>query len=118
MVQQYHQQHEPFYYFVNGANVTWNGGGSGRTVFEMGRESDGSHPTMKPTELFEKLIENHSSKDEIVYDPFLGSGTVGLVAQKHGRDWLGCDISLEYCNIVISRLMQKGETTAGMFLDL
>jgi DNA modification methylase len=54
----------------------------------------------------------------IILDPFLGSGTIGLVAQKFGRDWLGCDLSLEYCQIARTRLMEKGETSLGMFLDL
>lgn len=61
---------------------------------------------------------NASSGNAIVLDPFLGSGTVGTVAHKLGRDWLGCDLSLEYCEIAVKRLRESGTTSAHAFFDL
>jgi DNA modification methylase len=77
-----------------------------------------AHFAVFPERMIEPLIKAGCPEGGIVLDPFLGSGTVGVVAQKLGRDWLGCDISLEYCKIAKDRLMEKGETSLGMFLDL
>lgn len=54
------------------------------------------HPTQKPEKLFAKLILASSKKDHFVFDPFLGSGTSAVVAEKLGRQWCGIDINLEY----------------------
>jgi DNA modification methylase len=69
-----------------------------------------------------ELIPNCECADDsinaVVIDPFLGSGTVGVVAHKLGRDWLGCDISLEYCELGKKRMEKSGETSVFAFLDL
>jgi site-specific DNA-methyltransferase (adenine-specific) len=44
---------------------------------------------------------------KIIYDPFLGGGTVAVVAQKLGREWMGSEISTEYCKIAEGRLAIK-----------
>lgn len=102
--QQYHQQHEPFFYFTNGANVEWNGGGTERTVFEVGRDGDGSHPTMKPVMLIERLIKNHTSGDnELVYDPFLGSGSTLVACARLNRKCYGVEIEPKYVAVTLQR---------------
>lgn len=63
-----------------------------------------SHPTQKPEELLRKIILVSSSKDDLVIDPFLGSGTTAVVAEQLGRKWKGCDISSEYCDWAIKRI--------------
>ena len=55
------------------------------------------HPTQKPEELLRKIILASSNPDDLVVDPFLGSGTTAVVSEQLGRKWKGCDISLEYC---------------------
>ena len=55
-----------------------------------------SHPTQKPEKLFAKLILASSRKGDFVFDPFLGSGTSAVVAEKLGRRWCGIDINMEY----------------------
>ncbi len=55
-----------------------------------------SHPTQKPEKLLAKLILASSRKDDMVFDPFLGSGTSAVVAEKLGRKWCGIDINSEY----------------------
>ena len=55
-----------------------------------------SHPAQKPEKLFAKLVLASSRKGEFVFDPFLGSGTSAVVAEKLGRRWCGIDINTEY----------------------
>lgn len=54
------------------------------------------HPTQKPEKLIAKLIFASSREKGFVFDPFLGSGTSAVVAEKLGRLWCGIDINVEY----------------------
>ena len=54
------------------------------------------HPTQKPEKLIAKLILASSRKGDFVFDPFLGSGTTAVVAEKLSRRWCGIDVNLEY----------------------
>jgi len=62
------------------------------------------HPTQKPLKLIEHLIQIHSNENDIILDPFSGSGTTGLAAEKLDRRWILCDISEEYCKISEERI--------------
>lgn len=64
------------------------------------------HPTQKPLPLFKWILNNYSKAEEIVYDPFLGSGTTALACKDLGRRFIGSEISKEYCKIAESRLAQ------------
>ena len=61
------------------------------------------HPTMKPIELLAKLIKDGSQKDEIVYDAFLGSGSTLIAGEQTNRVCYGCEISPQYCDVIIKR---------------
>lgn len=63
-----------------------------------------NHPAIFPEKLAYDHIFSWSKKDEIVYDPFLGSGTTAVMAEKLNRNWIGSEISSEYCKIVKKRL--------------
>ncbi len=54
------------------------------------------HPTQKPEKLLAKLILASSREGDFVFDPFVGSGTTAVVAEKLGRRWCGMDINLEF----------------------
>ena len=54
------------------------------------------HPAQKPEKLFAKLVLASSKENDFVFDPFLGSGTSAVVAEKLGRKWCGIDINSEY----------------------
>lgn len=56
-----------------------------------------AHPTQKPEKLIAKLILASSSEDDIVFDPFLGSGTTSVVARKLNRKYVGIEQNLQYC---------------------
>ena len=55
------------------------------------------HPTQKPEKLYAKLILSSSKENDIVFDPFLGSGTASVVAKKLKRRYCGIEINEEYC---------------------
>ena len=62
------------------------------------------HPTQKPEKLYAKLILASSKENDIVFDPFLGSGTASVVAKKLGRKYCGIEMNEEYCLLAEKRL--------------
>jgi len=63
------------------------------------------HPCPKPIEWADWIIKRVARKDKIcVYDPFMGSGTVALSCIKNGHDYVGSEISKEYCDIAEKRI--------------
>ncbi len=64
------------------------------------------HPTQKPEKLYAKLILASSKPGDIVFDPFLGSGTASVVAKKLGRHFVGVELSDEYCLFAQKRLLR------------
>lgn len=63
-----------------------------------------NHPAPFPKELPYRLIKMFSYKNDIILDPFMGSGTTAKVSQKLGRRWIGTELSKEYCDIIVNRL--------------
>ena len=64
----------------------------------------GLHPTQKPVTLFEYLIRTYSNENDLVLDPFCGSGTTCLAAKKLKRKYLGIDLLENYCQLARERL--------------
>ena len=62
------------------------------------------HPAMFPEELATRVIKLFSFQGATVLDPFLGAGTTAVSAKKHGRRYVGIDISQEYCETARERL--------------
>ena len=56
-----------------------------------------AHPTQKPEKLIAKLMLASSSEQDVVFDPFLGSGTTSVVAKKLGRRYIGVEMEAQYC---------------------
>lgn len=63
------------------------------------------HPTQKPEKLYAKLILASSEKGDVIFDPFLGSGTTSVVSKKLGRNFCGIEINEEYCIWAEKRLL-------------
>lgn len=63
-----------------------------------------AHPTQKPEKLIAKLVLASSNKSDIVFDPFLGSGTTSVVAKKLGRNYFGIEQNEQYCAWAEKRL--------------
>lgn len=64
------------------------------------------HPAPFPLELANRVIKLYSYVDDVVLDPFSGSGTTCVAARDSFRHYVGYDISEEYCNIAFNRLAQ------------
>ena len=62
------------------------------------------HPAPFPVELPRRLIELYSFKDDIIFDPFMGSGSTCIAALETDRRYLGIDIDPEYCDLAKSRI--------------
>ena len=63
-----------------------------------------AHPTQKPENLLERIILASSNKNDIVLDPFLGSGTTAVVAKRLDRKWIGIETENKYIKIAEKRL--------------
>ena len=63
------------------------------------------HPTQKPEKLYAKLILASSKENDVIFDPFLGSGTASVVAKKLGRRYCGIEQNTEYCLWAEQRLL-------------
>ena len=81
------------------------------------------HPTQKPEKLYAKLILASSRQGDLIFDPFMGSGTTAVVAKKLGRKYLGVEINEEYCLWAAKRLIMAEENatiqgyTNGVFWE-
>jgi DNA modification methylase len=76
-------------------------------IFELPIHRDGGkriHPTQKPVALMKELITLHTKEDEIVIDPFSGSGTTVLASYLLGRVGKGCELDANYCKKANTRL--------------
>ena len=66
-----------------------------------------NHPTPKPLKLIMDLIKDFSVENDTILDPFLGSGTTSVAAERLGRNSIGIEISKEYCEIAYKRLLNE-----------
>jgi site-specific DNA-methyltransferase (adenine-specific) len=62
------------------------------------------HPAPFPVELASRVIKLYSYVDDVVLDPFIGSGTTAVAAKQHGRHYVGFDVSREYCRLAEERI--------------
>ncbi len=76
------------------------------------RMKDYNHPAMFPEEMPRRLIKLFSYKNDIVLDPFNGAGTTTLVSWKLHRRFIGIDLSLQYCNTALQRLVTAEQNEA------
>lgn len=63
----------------------------------------GKHPTQKPIELLEKIILSSTDENDLILDPFNGSGTTGIVASRLKRKYIGIEQEKEYLDLTIKR---------------
>ena len=79
------------------------------SIWEIKEESAKriGHPAPFPLGLPRRLIQLYSFKDDVVLDPFMGSGTTALAAKETGRRWVGYDTSEKYVDLATGRLRQE-----------
>ena len=71
-----------------------------------GKKKNKNHGAVFPEELVEMIINNFTNKGEIIYDPFMGTGTTAIVAKRLGRKFIGSEIGNEYYKFSNERLGQ------------
>jgi len=81
------------------------------SVTPNGERRYGKHPTQKPEGLIQHFIEILSNENEWVFDPFMGSGTTGVVAKRTGRNFIGIELNKEYFEIAKLRIEGKRDET-------
>tara|TARA_R110000782_G_scaffold199159_1_gene288207 strand:- start:377 stop:1156 length:780 start_codon:yes stop_codon:yes gene_type:complete len=64
----------------------------------------GNHPAIFPEQLANDHIISWSNEGDLVYDPFMGSGTTAKMAMLNNRNWIGSEMSSEYCEIIEERI--------------
>ncbi|MCD6220466.1 site-specific DNA-methyltransferase, partial [Candidatus Calescamantes bacterium] len=72
----------------------------------IGGKENTKHPTQKPIKLIERIVRCSSRENNLVLDPFLGSGTTAVVCEKINRRWIGIEISDDFCNIAKRRIQE------------
>lgn len=63
-----------------------------------------NHPTVKPQEILQNLIVNSSNENDIVLDPFMGSGSTGVAALNNKRRFIGIELNKEYVKTATDRI--------------
>jgi DNA modification methylase len=73
------------------------------TIWEIGRENDKIHPTQKPVRIFEIPMENHTKPGEICLEPFSGSGSQIIAAEKLSRRCFAMEFEPIYVDVAVKR---------------
>lgn len=83
----------------------WYGSNACSTILQFDRpDSSELHPTMKPPELIELCLRNSTAQDDLVLDPFAGSGSTLVAAAKLGRSCYGIELDPDYVAVILKRL--------------
>jgi DNA modification methylase len=110
----YHWQHEPCWYAVRkGGYARWRGGRKESTLWEVSNlnpfgaseteDAVTGHSTQKPVELMRRPMFNPTEEGDILYDPFLGSGSTMIAAERGNRICYGLEISPAYVDRIVLR---------------
>lgn len=83
---------------------TINNTGSSNLLRYKNKVGNKYHPTEKPVELMKILIENSCYNDDIVLDPFMGSGSTGIACVNTNRNFIGIELDEKYFNIAKDRI--------------
>ncbi len=101
----YQRQYEPILYgWPEGATRHWCGDRDQGDVWAIKKpQKNDLHPTMKPVELVERAIRNSSRPGNVVLDPFGGSGTTLIAAEKSGRVARLIELDPKYVDVIVRR---------------
>jgi DNA modification methylase len=120
----YHWQHEPCWYAVRrGKRSNWKGDRTQSTLWQVANlnphggnkdEKQTGHGTQKPVELMRRPILNHTERGDVIYDPFLGSGSSLIAAEQTGRVCYGLDIDPKYVDVALLRWQQRSGKKATL----
>ena len=92
-----HTYNNEGFYRVQGEKIAGN-------IFSISNTKGNGHPAIFPEQLANDHIISWSNENDIVFDPFMGSGTTAKMAIINKRNWIGSEISEEYCKIIERRI--------------
>jgi DNA modification methylase len=104
------------YGWKSGARHNWYGPKNESTLWRINRDRTSlyNHPTQKALLLAERAIRNSTKQGDIVFDPFLGSGTTLIAAARLGRRCFGIEIEPRYCDCIVRRYIAlAGESSVS-----
>ncbi len=86
-----------------------------RSVWAIGtpkasEKAFGKHPTQKPLDLLRRIVLSSTNADDLILDPFMGSGTTGVAAVEAGRRFVGIDKSADFVELASKRLYSTFQT--------
>lgn len=99
----YDYKHEPILYGWNKKHKHRGKGEFKNSIWEISREQNKLHPTMKPISLIENALLNSSDENNIVVDIFGGSGSTLIACEKTSRKCFMIEIDPHYCDVIIER---------------
>ena len=100
----YNYKHEPLLYGWKEKHIFYGNGKQHNSVWEIDKPlSSKEHPTMKPIELMAECILNSSKGDDIVLDPFLGSGSTLIACEQTDRICYGMELDPKYVDVIRKR---------------
>jgi DNA modification methylase len=111
----YMWQHEPcFYGWVQGTPPSRKPPANATTIWPVDQagDSSGLHPTQKPVELIQRMVEYHTRPGEAIYEPFAGSGTAIVAAELTGRVCYAQELSPAFCDVIVQRWQELTGKTA------
>lgn len=82
----------------------WNGGGKTGVYTFVKRHTGSGHPTEKPLPLMKALITDFTQPGDLIFDPFMGSGSTGVAALELGRRFIGAEMNDDYFAIACRRI--------------
>jgi DNA modification methylase len=110
----YQRQYEPILYgWKQGADHYWCGDRDQGDVWFFDKPAKNDlHPTMKPVALVERAIRNSSKSRDIIFDPFGGSGTTLIAAERTGRRARLIELDPKYADVIVQRWEEQTGRTA------
>jgi site-specific DNA-methyltransferase (adenine-specific) len=95
-------KHELILFFKKGRREI--NGSRDSNIFKFNRTGNKLHPTQKPNDMFEYLISKFSDENDLIFDPFAGSGTTAIAAINTNRKWVCIEKEKEYYDKAIDRI--------------
>jgi DNA modification methylase len=105
---EYHYKHEPILFgWKQGGQRLKNSDRTKTTVWDFDKPSaNREHPTMKPIKMWEYGINNHTIAGDLLFEPFLGSGSTMVAAHQLKRKCYGMELDPKYCDVIINRMLK------------
>jgi site-specific DNA-methyltransferase (adenine-specific) len=99
--------------FMRGAGAYLGGdyGSKKKYFLQNNSKSEFDHPTVKPLNIIRTLIGNSSREGDVIYDPFMGSGTTAIASIIEKRNYIGSEISVEYFKVLTKRINNETAQT-------